>query len=172
MKSIDPLRVSTQDLASILGLTPETIRLRKNDGTLRDLGQGKYDLAVSVQAYIDYVVRGRAAESVASAKSITERERARKLKLENDRAVKDLLETEEVRSVFAETLVRLRQHVGAIGARLSGKLAGTSDETEIRQAVNEETTKALEDCFAGLQELAGLSRPDEVDPSAQEPSPF
>lgn len=160
--TIDPTRVKTKDLAAILGVSPETIRLRERDGTFKTVGAGKYDLAVTVQAYIDYVKRNKASEAQASERMKVESERARKLKLENDIAERKMLPLDEVVAAFSGTLIVLRQHVSAISARVAALVAAESDETEIRQIIKKETDKALYACETGLQDLAGVGGRDSV----------
>lgn len=157
---IDPTRVGTKELSEILGVTRETIRLRKNDGTLTEVARGKYNLAEAVQAYLKYVDSGHKSEGLSKARLGVEEERARKLKLENDKAEKRTLDADEVCSVFASGLITFRQRLTAIPSRIDAELAGKSDRAEIRDILEGEHRRALKDCSTELQKLAGIGRLD------------
>lgn len=156
-----PKLIGTGDLARVLGVTRETVRLRKNDGTFEEVSRGKYDLAKTVQAYIAYVDRDRQSKEIASAKHDVEVERARKLKLENDRVEGSSLDADEVKGVFAQSFILLRQRMSAMPARMDAELAGTSDRIEVRDILERECDGYLRDCAAELEKLAGFGTTDE-----------
>ena len=47
--------VSTKELAEILGLSDRRVRQLENEGSLVKIGRGKFDLAASIQKYIDTI---------------------------------------------------------------------------------------------------------------------
>lgn len=152
---IDRERVSTNVLAEILGVTRETIRLRNKDGTLSAVSRGKYNLAEAVQAYISYCENGHQSGEAASVRQDVDYQRARKLKLENDRVEGRTLDVDEVHAVFAEAMILIRQRLVALPSRNDAELAGTSDRAEVRDIIEREVNATLANVAEGLQNMAG-----------------
>jgi len=154
MKKITPEYVSTTELSKILGVARQTILSRKNDGVLKPVKGGNYNLYEAVPAYGRWLAQGKRTEKSASARSQVDIERARKLKLENDHAEKHLLDVDDVREVFGGTLIVLRQHISALPARLSPMLVGVDEVSRINEIIEKETRLALENCYHGLTDQA------------------
>lgn len=156
MKAISAGSLKPGDLAKVLGISTETIRLRKKEGVFVEVTAGRYNLFHSVQAYIHYIENGRQSGKTASVKSQVDKERARKLKLENDKVEELLLVSDEVREVFANAMVVMRTHIGALPDRLAPAVTGVDDQAENHETINKEVRQALENCCESLEKFGSL----------------
>jgi len=90
------MEVGTADLAAILGRTDRWIRDLENQGVLQKTARGRYKLAASVQAYVEWRLKAEVDRRYdeSDARQQIEIERARKLRLQNDEAENKLVPTD------------------------------------------------------------------------------
>ena len=127
-------RVSRQVVAAMLGISSRHVSNLLRAGVLVQVAKGKYDLVDSVHRYAKYLQQGGSASGeLASARQQTERERARKLKFENDLAEGRLVPAEDVRIALFETMRIIASNEDAIPGRLAQKLVNMTSAASIRQ---------------------------------------
>lgn len=123
--------ISTEKLAHVLGLTPQRIGQLTQSGVLGKLGHGRYALAANVQAYVAYKVENesrRADGDRSNPGDEVKRERARKLKLENDEREHALVDT-------SDAIAALDAIVGLLRADLAGVPARVTDDVPLRRQI-------------------------------------
>lgn len=141
-----PERVPAAKLAAILATPPYTDRwLRElaDKGYLVKSGRAEYELAASVQGYIRYIRETEMGATVSS-RAAYDAERARKLKLDNDRKENLLISTELV--------IDAVDHVfGMMRTDLAGIPAKASDDVATRRRVE----NAIDDVLNGMADRFG-----------------
>lgn len=162
---VDPLNTKRKDLAIILGISEETVRQLVLSGVLTSHGTAKFVLAEAVQAHTEHKSHGKALAEQAASKKRVEDERFRKLRLENDQVEQNLLPRDDVRAVFSQALIVLRQNVVAIGRRVAAGVAASNDVDDCRRLIDKETDLSLNACEKCLTDLGGISGLDTADPT-------
>ena len=162
---VEPLEVSTADLAQILGVTGRRIQQLENAQVLRSVRHGAWDLRHAVQAFVKYQVdseaakytktRGKARERLDQVKA--ERE-ALKFAQESGR----IIPTEEAIAVVDEL-------VGTIRAGFAGLPARVTRDLKQRAAIETEVDAVLTRAADQFSERAAALRARGVfDPAAAE----
>jgi len=164
-----PNIVSAAYLAGVLATPPFSDRwLRKlaDEGYLAKAGRGQYDLAASVQGYIRFVreTEVKAGADASTSREAFEAERARKLKLENDQAEAQLIETALAIAAVDAVVGVYQSEVHSIPARLTSDIAQRRAwETEIDRVsngINERCRKAVANLEAGRNPLDDAAEDD------------
>jgi phage terminase Nu1 subunit (DNA packaging protein) len=131
------MRVSTADLARVLGVTERRVQQLENVGVLRHTEHGEWDLAESVQAYLQHrlkakrtpAARGKAEERLKEAKASRE---VLKLAVEEGR----LIDVDEALAIIDEIVGTFRADLTGIPARLTRDMTWREKiETEIDGAL-------------------------------------
>lgn len=153
MQIKDASKVKVEQLAAVLGLSVQQIYNLRNDGVLSPAAKGRYDLAKSVQAYLEYVARGKTRAGNVDAKNRLMLAKAQMAELVAAERQGKLLNAEQVQQVINEAMVVVGTQMDGIGGRLAGELAGITDPAIIRQ-------KLLNECrrirSAAADKLAAL----------------
>lgn len=130
----DP-EVSVGEIARILMIGEERVRQLAKDKWIPRVGRGKYPLAASVQGYIRFLKDESRRSTKVAADALIKNERARALKLKNDRDEGRLIDTEESLGTLDEIIGELRSRISAVPARVTRDLKLREKiETEIDAA--------------------------------------
>lgn len=141
--------VTTDELASLLGIAPRTVRELAARRLLVKAGRGRYHLAASIGAYCAHL-REQAAGRAGDAQAGLTAERARQAKeqadnlaLRNAALRRDLVSVSEVTSEWSGILRRLRARILAVPARVNQRLPFLKQhdvaeiDAELREALTE-----------------------------------
>lgn len=138
--------VTTSELCEILGLSPRRIQqLTKEDALIRS-SRGKYDLAASIKAYIEY-----AAETPEEELSKTEEEtlwtRARRQKAELELKIMNgqVHRSEDVEQVMNEMLSSFRAQMLVIPGKVAPKVIGITEVEVIKTVIKNAVYEALQE---------------------------
>ena len=134
-------------VAAWLDLSEARVRQLRKEKIITEYKPGLYDLKTVTHDYINYLRKGSAAE--ASVDYNTERK-------------EELHETEEVRQVMTDTLIKFKARLMAIPAKLSPLLSKKKDQTEIFKLLKAAIDEALEE-LADFQKLFGYKVDEEKD---------
>lgn len=135
------------DAARVLGLSRRQFDRLVRAGVLTAHAPRQFDLATVVQAYTQYVEQGReGASTIAEAKLRSERERGRKLAIENELKVGRLVFADQVGEVLSELSANLVQVLEAVPGRHADEMAGL-DRPEARARLLT-ITRAIRASFA------------------------
>ncbi len=126
-------RVSRKVVAEVLGISARHVGNLLHDGVLVQPIKGKFDVIDCVHRYAKYLQQGGSASGeLLTARQQTERERARKLKLENDLHEGELIPAAAVYQLITSAMSIVAQHLDALGGRVAGQLATMDQPGPIR----------------------------------------
>ena len=150
-------------VAAWLDLSEARVRQLRKEKIITEYKPGLYDLKTVTHDYINYLRKGSAAE--ASVDYNTERAKLVRAKRESQELElrlrkEELHETEEVRQVMTDTLIKFKARLMAIPAKLSPLLSKKKDQTEIFKLLKAAIDEALEE-LADFQKLFGYTVEDE-----------
>jgi phage terminase Nu1 subunit (DNA packaging protein) len=142
--------VSTKELAEILGLSDRRVRQLENEGSLVKIGRGKFDLAASIQKYIDTIKeRSLSDDEIDLNKEKTLLTRANRMMAEMELKIiqGEVHRSEDIEKVMNDMLSSFRAQLLVIPGKAAPRLI---DQTEI------EPIKAIlkNYIFEALQELS------------------
>lgn len=145
--------------AAVLGISRRQFDRLHKSGVLPAHGPRQFDLGAVVRAYVAYVEQGReGAQTIAAAKLATERERARKLGLENEARGGRLVCVEQVAEVLTDLAATLAGQLDALPGRVAAELAGLTDAGVIRSRLLDETRGIRTAMADATQRLAAAAR--------------
>ena len=147
-------------VAAWLDLSEARVRQLRKEKIITEYKPGLYDLKTVTHDYINYLRKGSAAE--ASVDYNTERAKRESQELELRLRKEELHETEEVRQVMTDTLIKFKARLMAIPAKLSPLLSKKKDQTEIFKLLKAAIDEALEE-LADFQKLFGYKVDEEKD---------
>ncbi len=155
--------VNQKELSQCLGISSRRVRQLREEGLFKLSQEGRgYVLEKSIQEYIDYKVNaetGRRA-SISKEEVQAEHEEVKKqislLKLRKLR--RELHEAADVEAYLSDMLVRFKNRLMAVPAKLAMQVSGEKDLNVIIQIIKKELTAVLE-------ELSEYD-PDEIDGQA------
>lgn len=137
--------ILTNQLASILGRTPQWVRSLTRDGVLKQSGRGKYILGETIQAYSEYIQGGKEDANkprYVDAKTAHEFIKKEKAELEL-RAIKGQLhESKDVRAVMSDMILTVKSKLLSISTRISPQLDRESAK-KIEEIIHKEISDAL-----------------------------
>ncbi len=125
-----PENVTTAALADLLSLTPRRVQQLVDEGVLVKVAHGKLALKSSVQGYLGWKLQSETRPPTKSEDAL-DRERIRKLKLEND-------ETERRLVGIDDAVAAVDAIAGPIPSELAGVAPRVSDDLAIRRKVEDE----------------------------------
>lgn len=139
--------VSAPALGALLGKTDRWVRGLENDGVFTKAERGLYPLAPSLQAYVAHVRESEIAKAARepSAKTAIDRERARKLRLENDARERELIPMDEALAAIDFILAEVRNGLAGVAARVS-------DDVRERRRIDDQIDAVLGDLDTKLRE--------------------
>lgn len=152
--------VNQKQLAECLGLSSRRVRSLREEGLFKLTQEGKgYSLEKSIQEYIEYKVNaetGRRA-SISKEEVQAQHEEVKKqisiLKLRKLR--RELHEASDVEAFLSDMLIRFKNRLLSLPAKLAMQVAGETDMNQIILTIKRELTAVLEE----LSEY----EPDEID---------
>lgn len=152
--------VNQKQLAECLGLSSRRVRSLREEGLFKLTQEGKgYSLEKSIQEYIEYKVNaetGRRA-SISKEEVQAQHEEVKKqisiLKLRKLR--RELHEASDVEAFLSDMLIRFKNRLLSVPAKLAMQVAGETDMNQIILTIKRELTAVLEE----LSEY----EPDEID---------
>ena len=158
-----PMIVNQKELSQCLGISSRRVRQLREEGLFKLSQEGRgYVLEKSIQEYIDYKVNaetGRRA-SISKEEVQAEHEEVKKqislLKLRKLR--RELHEAADVEAYLSDMLVRFKNRLMSVPAKLAMQVSGEEDLNVIIQIIKKELTAVLE-------ELSEYD-PDEIDGQA------
>ena len=123
----DDTLIHESELADILGLTSNRVRILTRDGILSRAAPARYDLRATVRAYVEHLragARGRAPgdAELKSEKARQTREAADKLAIQNAASRRELLPARDVETAWASTLRNVRAGMLALPSRVAQRL--------------------------------------------------
>lgn len=155
--------VNQKELAQCLGISTRRVRQLREEGLFKLSQEGRgYSLEKSIQEYIEYKVNaetGRRA-SISKEEVQAEHEEVKKqlslLKLRKLR--RELHEAADVEAYLSDMLIRFKNRLMAVPAKLAMQVSGENDLNMLIQIIRKELTAVLE-------ELSEYD-PDEIDGQA------
>ena len=146
--------VSTKAAAEILALTPRRLQQLVSEGALASAGRGRFRLGPLVQSYAGHLRKQLEEAREDDSDDAIRFERARKLRIENDREERLLIETEEA-------IATLEDIVGTIRAELSGLPVRATRDMDLRRKLEKDVAGILERTIERLgKRLAALQAGD------------
>ena len=132
-------KCSTAELAKLLGVTPRRVLQLVTEGVLKKIARDRFEVSVSVQAYVEFIKRTAASE--AGRYAGLSRERAGLVKAQREMAEVELDERlgntvliNDAQEIIARCLVTVKHRLLALGAKL-GPLANPGSPTLAREVI-------------------------------------
>ncbi len=144
-------RVSRKVVAQALGISERHVTRLTREKVFRQPVKGKYDLFDCSRRYVKHVAQGGATTELVSHRQDFERERARRLRMENDVREGTLLPNDIVERAFTQSMALVVQHLRAVPGRCAQELANMDNPGVIRHRLLEEINHARR---AGVAALA------------------
>lgn len=152
--TLDPKRVGTAMLAELLGISTTTVRNLKGRHVLAEVAPGKYDLAMSIQAYIRHAGGRTIGMPASEAKRLVVEEQHRKLKLANDARDRTLLPAADVHAAVDAMAQTFRGQLEGLPGRMAAELAGIPEPAMVKDRLQDECRRVLADAAAKLDDIA------------------
>jgi phage terminase Nu1 subunit (DNA packaging protein) len=155
MSKSPKLTADAATAARVLGVTRRQFDRLVKAGTLPAAVERQFDLEAVVPAFVRYVEQGRTgATTIAEAKLATEREKARKLALENAVKSGQLIYSDQVAEVLSELSADLARHLEAVPGRHADELAALTERAAVRLRLLEIVRDARASFAAGIETIA------------------
>lgn len=152
-------------VAKFLNLTDRRVRQLRDEGVIREIRPGLYNLLEVNHAYIDYLKGDTPAEEKISyheerAKLV----RAKRQNQELDLRLREreLHESAEVEAVISEMLANFKVRLMAIPSKLSPLLASKKSKTEIYKILSEAVEEALQE-LSDFQTAFAIEKEEEIE---------
>ena len=142
--------VSPGELAVVLGVTARSVRMLAEDGVLRK-HDGRYNLASSVQAYINFKKREstdetRKAESIkAKAEAQIKAAKAQIVKMEADELSGKMHRAEDVETLMNDMVYEVRSALMALPGRLAVDVSEAASAAEASTIIAREVHKVMKE---------------------------
>ena len=156
---------TTAAVAKFLNLTDRRVRQLRDEGVIREIRPGLYNLLEVNHAYIDYLKGDTPVEEKISyheerAKLV----RAKRQNQELDLRLREreLHESAEVEAVISEMLANFKVRLMAIPAKLSPLLASKKSKTEIYKIMSEAVEEALQE-LSDFQTAFAIEKEEEIE---------
>jgi len=166
---IDPTRVAQADMAAVLGVTDRTLRNLTASGVLLQVDRGKYALAQTVKAYVEYVARGRIASERSTTISALDDERLRRLRIENDREEGSTVPVYEAQTAFNAAMTEVASALDILPSRHASELAMMNDAGKIKLRLKEIVRGIRENAARKIEGLADRANRREAASAATRP---
>lgn len=156
--SFDPhARISSSQLAEVLGLTERRVQQLEAEGVFRNVGEGRskrFVLSDAVRAWKEKseIEADEAIQSASTSREAFEFERARKMKLENDQREALLIETPDALAAIDLIVGQITTGLAGIPARYTDDLAERRKLEELHADVLRELSDRHEQAGAALRE--------------------
>jgi len=139
-------------LAQMLGITQQQIKNLVDNGVVVKVGRGKYDAIQSVKNYINGMrdreqLRNKKPEEirvmVEAQKLEHETVKTRKTQLQVLQMEGALHHADDVKAIWNNIIVAAKSRLLSIGVKVSPQVAGETDATVIKDAIDREVREAL-----------------------------
>ncbi|MFM1655639.1 hypothetical protein ACI7RC_26600 [Brevibacillus sp. B_LB10_24] len=149
---ISDLIVSTDTLATLLGFTRQRINQLAKEGILEKQAAGRYPLMKNVQRYIEYLRTGvkdkgdgdeEAQAKYWEEKALHEKAKRETAELKLGQLKNQLHDAADVELVMTNMLATFRSRILSIPEKVSPKVLGVKNLSEISDAINTEVLEAL-----------------------------
>lgn len=140
--------VSTSELATIIGKTPQWIRQLTRDRILSQVARGKYNLADAVQAYILHVSGGKEEDDkprFIDHKTEHERIKAEKAALELEEMKGNLHATSDVERLLSDLILTTKSRILGVPSRIA-----TECDKEPAEVIEAIVRRELETALSAL----------------------
>ncbi len=144
--------VSTSELACVLGITGRRIRQLSEDGQLEKQGQGRFNLADSVQRYISFQSRETVDEderkmiqAKQSAEVTLKASKAKIAKLEADELAGNMHRSEDVAAMTADLIYTIRSSLMALPGRLAVDVSAAQSPAEASEIIRKEVSLVMKE---------------------------
>lgn len=144
--------VSTSELACVLGITGRRIRQLSEDGQLEKHGQGRFNLAASVQRYIGNLSREAVDENEKkmdmakrSAEVTLKASKARIAKLEADELAGKMHRSDDVAAMTEDLIYTIRSALMALPGRLAVDVSSAKSPAEASEIIRKEVSVVMKD---------------------------
>lgn len=134
-ESLDDVRVSLHQLATILDLSAERVRQLAASGIVKRAGHGSYLFAQSVQGYIEYL-QAQAARRANPSRDLLLSAKAAGVESANRRTEERTIDIEDVEIVSNEIVRLYREELAGVGAEVGGGDDGRRVDALINGAIN------------------------------------
>ena len=152
-------RCSTAELGKLLGITSRRVLQLVGEGVLKKISRDRFEVSVSVQAYVEFVKRAAASE--AGRYAGLSRERAGLVKAQREMAEVELDERlgntvliSDAQAIISRCLLVLKNKLLGLGARL-GPLANPGAPTLAQQVIYGGICEVLEE-LSTLETYGGV----------------
>lgn len=140
--------VKGSELASILGLTYQRVHQLKEDGILITVARGKYNLADSVQAYINFTNKEKPISQIENEKLVADvgikKAKAVMLALEAKELQGKMHRSEDVAALTADLVYTIRGAFLALPGRLAVEVVKAETAAEAAEIIRTEVYRAME----------------------------
>ncbi|OPJ63387.1 hypothetical protein [Clostridium oryzae] len=151
IESVDSVVVSSSVLADLFGLTDRRIRTLAEEGILKKISRGRYDLFSSIRNYIIYLKTQSDLKEDKTEKSIDydmehallERAKREKVELELTAMKGTMHLSEDVERVMNDMLANFRAKLLSLPTKIAPLLAGKEDISEIQQLLQNDFYEIL-----------------------------
>lgn len=142
--------VTTKEISEILGLSDRRIRQLVDENALVRIGHGKYDLAKSIQKYIDYQVSkfaGDVDDDLNKLKEETLWTRARRMKSEIEYKIMsgELHRSQDIEEVMNAMLAAFRSQLLAFPTKVAPKMVGQTEIMSVKEVMKKEIYELMEE---------------------------
>ena len=139
--------VDVETAAKLLMIGAERVRQLAKDGWIPKAARGKYPLVGVVQGYIKFLKDEQRRASKVAADAEIKAERARGLRLKNDKDEGRVIDVEEALGTLDEVVGELRTGINAVPARVTRDL-------KLRDKIEKEIDASFERCRRRLERTA------------------
>ena len=143
----DKTIVSTSELSAVIGITDRRIQYLEKAGTLKKVSRGRYVLAESVQAYVNY----RLAQATSSSEELDlTQEKTLLTKAQREKAEIELAELRDeiyhadyIIPIIQELLLGVRNRLLAIPPRAAPQVIASTELLDVQEIIKREIYDAL-----------------------------
>lgn len=158
----------TKTVARFLDLTERRVRQLRDEKIITEYRPGLYDLAPTVNAYINYL-RGQNPNNDEAINYNTERAKLTRVKRESEELdlalrKKELHLADDIESLMTDMLINFKSRLMSIPSKLSPILAKKTDKTEIFKIIK----ASIDDALNELADYNTLFGREEEDAAAHE----
>lgn len=160
MTQIKPETLTADDLATLFGVDPRTIRDLASKGVIIKCGRGAYDLPGSITAYVTHLrgvasARGSATavENLSEARARLAAEQADRVALQNQISRGEMVLADDVARRWGDVLSTIRSRMMALPSRIASDLNLTrADAARIDDMVRDALNDAADNIGADRHE--------------------
>jgi phage terminase Nu1 subunit (DNA packaging protein) len=161
------MRVSSADLALVLGVTDRRVRQLENAGVLRKLEHGEWDLAESVQSYLRHKLQTEARKRSRGSAAGSADERLKEMKTRREEL--RLAREEHELVPLADAIFAMDQVAGAVALEVNNIPARYTRDLDERDRLRHEIDAALTKVANRIGKCAkALRQGGEADPAVEE----